>query len=156
MAEPDGIAQERAKQRQLQDAARQRETERAETARRQNMLREIKQDTAAVLRLLEDQGYPGMKEITMREPGRFFKGRESVKAVWPIGGWTAGTDRDGNSVHKTIYLLSDGRLMSSLDSSYFNYYSDIRPERENIAIVTAAYEGLRRLRSTLESAAGGI
>lgn len=155
MTEADRIARERAKQRQLQEAAKQSGTEQAEAASRQNMLHEVEQDTAVVLRLLAEQGYPGMTEITMREPGRFFKGRESVKAAWPIGGWTAGTDRDGNNAYRNMYLLSDGRLVSP-DDSYFNYYSVLRPEQENTAIFTAAYEGLRRLRSSLEAATGEV
>ena len=116
MSDADHLLRQREREQNRDAAANMAEAERRAAAYRAALRGDVAAETAAVLKLLKERGYPDMTGMTI-ERARFglkygglgYK-RERV-AAWEIGDYTGTVHGDAYTGH--IYLLSSGKFMLS-------------------------------------------
>lgn len=143
--EADRIIKQRIQQRELDAKNAQEQHERDV----QLAVESLRTEPREVLRLLAENGYPGVQELHINEG--IFR-RNVVKAGWTIGQIGATPSFDERRSLSYVYLISDGNLACDTDGEGIKYVSPekLREMMFDGSGAISAYKGLQALRQNLQ------
>ncbi len=150
MNEADRLAQQRLDAQRSSSAARAASAAKAEAGRRASVLQQIRSESAQVLSLLKQAGYPNLEPLTFQVKKLFGGYKTETKAGWKLGMFYFEGSNARSEGNEPLHLLSDGAL-AAFGRSWFDL-SELDDEtwwgRRAPETILA---GLKTLRAELES-----
>lgn len=157
MADPDEIARQRVRQREAQAAQERATKEQRSQAEYQRKLAGLQTAPRELARRLVESGLDWWGEVGVQTLNRRGKIKSSeIRAGYWLGRWTTGSDREPDREHR-LYLLTDGSIVYTSEKKPIagrpiegpppvgSVVQATGPDQHEI------YEGLRRLRESLET-----